>query len=119
MLFDRIADWRMTQYFVNALLFLLNVASWYLFWTGSRVGFLSERILSLGRMAMCVAIGSLVLSPLVLWSPIAEVLWLPFMDISKRSHEQGFVALWTVCLTIFSLEMLYFTNISKVHPHVM
>lgn len=116
MSYDRSADWRMNQYLVNGLVFLVNLASWFMFRKSNPVGFTIERVLSLGRMAMCGAIASLLLSPLVLWSPIAEVLWFPLMDVSKQSQKhQGFVSLWMVCLAIFGLEILYFKSIGKIH----
>ncbi|MBF6570956.1 MAG: hypothetical protein IVW54_18990 [Candidatus Binataceae bacterium] len=113
---DPAADWKLDQYAVNTAVFLLNLGAWWLFRSGSQPAYVVERLLSLGRMAMCCAIGSIMLAFAAGYSPIAEVLWLPLMNWIGRPHTTyGFPMLWAVCFGVLALEILYFRSIGQTH----
>lgn len=118
---DPVANWKLDQYAINIVIFLLNLGSWWFFCNGNRSAYFVERALSLGRMAMCCAIGSIMLTFMATYSAIAEVLWLPLMNSIRQPNTRfGFPLLWAACLSILALEILYFRSIHSAQPsHAM
>lgn len=109
---DPIDNWATSQYVIDAVVFLSNLGSWCFFRRGNRFAYIVERALSLGRMAMCFAIGSIVLGSLaVMLSPIQLVLWFPLFDLDTT---RSVIVLWTTCLALIALEICYFRSLERI-----
>jgi hypothetical protein len=113
---DVSADWPSGQYLISATVFFANVISWWFFRKGTFSGYVIERALSVGRMAMCCAVVSFVLMFSIMYSPIAEVFWSHTLSLMGHlPNEYRIPFLWIVCFSLLGLEILYFRSIREMH----
>jgi hypothetical protein len=107
------SHWRQTEFRTVMLIGLvslaLNLASWVAYRNGSYLGYAVERLLSVGRMGMCVAAASMIAIPLLFFSPLLSLFWMPAVSIAQTSA----MAFEAVCALSLVLEILYFRSIHE------
>ena len=102
-------DYGATSYLTNLAIFLINALSWFGWRSGKPVWVVTERMLSVGRMLSCAAMGTVILGPFpLMFSPVTLTLWLPVLWLSvKLGRVLGFVTLIALCGVLLCLEALY------------
>lgn len=109
---DQMSNWGTSQYVTNASVFLANLGAWWFFRRGNGWAYLAERTLSVGRMAMCCAVGSILFLFIVGLSPVALVLWIPLIGWLGRSNKAEVLTVWWgTCLALLALEVCYYRSL--------
>lgn len=113
---DQVAQWPLNQYLINGAVFLINLLSWWLFRRGNSFGYMIERALSVGRMAMSCAVASVILTFAFGYSPISEAVWsYGFSFMGHLSNEHRIPFFWAFCFSLLGLEILYFRSLREMH----
>lgn len=94
---------------IGAVALSLNLAAWILFLSGRYVGFIAERVLSVGRMLVPTAAATILLSyPVMTLSPLSVVLWI---GVLRLWIARGNQMLWLTSAILLGLEIAYFRRL--------